>query len=57
MQNLAMRSEKGKRCTLKTPWPGKELILIRNGVRSEELMGDTVSFTTTMNENVEIRHE
>jgi hypothetical protein len=57
IQDIAIYSERGRRCSLKNPWPGKTIVVIRDGVRSEKLTGEHVSFATTTNENIEVHHE
>ncbi len=48
-------SEKGRICTLINPWPGKKMLLIRNGKKSAVISGSRISFKTTSNETIEIQ--
>ena len=57
VQNVRMVSERGQPCTLRNPWPGKKVRLVRNGKLGEELAGDIVKFTTGTGETFELRQE
>ncbi|WP_109698887.1 glycosyl hydrolase family 95 catalytic domain-containing protein [Chitinophaga deserti] len=48
-------SEKGRICTLVNPWPGKKVLLIRNGKKSEVISGSRISFKTATNETIGIQ--
>lgn len=47
-------SEKGKTCNIKNPWPGRKIRVIRNGKESEVLVGDEISFETSVNETIKL---
>jgi hypothetical protein len=47
-------SEKGKTCTVQNPWPGKQVLLVRNGRPAESLAGDRFTFDTQTNEIIEL---
>jgi alpha-L-fucosidase 2 len=47
-------SEKGKTCTVKNPWPGNKVRLMRNGKQSEMLEGEVISFRTSENESIKL---
>ena len=55
VQSLAIVSEKGKECVLRNPWPGKAVVLYRNGKKAERLSGDQVNFKTAAGERIEMR--
>ncbi|MFZ4397976.1 MAG: glycosyl hydrolase family 95 catalytic domain-containing protein, partial [Kiritimatiellia bacterium] len=48
-------SEKGRRCTVVNPWPGRPVQLIRNGRNAERVDGDRFSLKTSVNETIELR--
>lgn len=50
VQRLQIRSLAGAPCRLQNPWPRASVHLIRNGVRSESLQGETLLFPTTKGE-------
>lgn len=43
-------SEKGKPCTLVNPWPGKRVVLYRNGKQAEIVSGERFTFKTKAGE-------
>lgn len=43
-------SEKGKPCTLVNPWPGKHVVLYRDGKKAEILVGERFTFKTKAGE-------
>ena len=47
-------SEKGMPCTVVNPWPGKAVQLVRNGQTAETLTGDRMTFSTAVNETIEL---
>jgi hypothetical protein len=54
---IEIKSQVGGTCRLRNPWPGSSLSLYRNGVRSEELTGNLISFATSRGEDIVIvRH-
>ena len=55
VSDVTILSEKGKRCTLINPWPGKKVLLLRNGKTAETVRGSRISFKTTINEAVAIK--
>jgi hypothetical protein len=54
VHGLTIESEKGKPCTLENPWPGKRLVLDRNGRKAETLAGERVTFQTSAGERISI---
>lgn len=52
--NVKIISEQGKHCTLINPWPGQSVTLKRDGVVSETLSGERLSFPTRPDEVIEI---
>jgi len=55
ISDVKIISEKGKSCTIINPWPGKKVLLIRNGKRAEKTDGNRIFFKTAIDETVEIR--
>jgi hypothetical protein len=55
IQNVRIVSERGQPCTLRNPWPGKKVQLVRNGKLTEELAGDLVKFATGVGEMFELK--
>jgi alpha-L-fucosidase 2 len=53
VRNVSILSERGKPCTLRNPWPGKQVRLTRNGKPAEELDGDLLKVTTGTGEIIE----
>jgi hypothetical protein len=48
-------SEKAKDCTVRNPWPGKRVALIRGGQAAETVTGDRFTFKTGINETIELK--
>jgi hypothetical protein len=48
-------SEKAKDCTVRNPWPGKRVALIRGGQAAETVAGDRFTFRTGFNETIELK--
>jgi hypothetical protein len=53
--DLTIVSEKGRDCTLENPWPGKTIVLYRNGQKAETLTGSEVKFATARGETISIQ--
>ena len=53
--DVKILSEKGKPCTIINPWPGKKVVLIRNGKKAENIKGDRLSFKTSVREMITIK--
>lgn len=45
-------SEKGRPCVVENPWPGKKVMMTRNGRSAETLTGDRLKFETTPAETI-----
>ena len=54
VSNLHIKSEKGKDFTLVNPWPGKRMLLSRNGKVAETISGTRVAFRTSSSEIIEL---
>jgi hypothetical protein len=54
---VTIRSEKGRDCALANPWPGKKIVLSRNGHRAETLSGAEVTFHTASDEEIAVQPE
>ena len=57
IQSVHIVSERGQPCTLRNPWQGRKIELVRNGKPDEELAGDLMKFTTSAGETFELRPE
>ena len=55
VSDVKITSEKGKSLTMVNPWPNQQVLLVRNGKKSEILSGDRISFRTKKNEKIELR--
>jgi hypothetical protein len=55
VQALSIESEKGRECVLLNPWPGRELLLQRNGQPAGKLVGERVRCKTSAGERLVIR--
>lgn len=55
VRSLVIESEKGKRCTLLNPWPGRLIALKRGSGSVETLEGQQVSFPTSPGERLELQ--
>ncbi|WP_316817575.1 glycosyl hydrolase family 95 catalytic domain-containing protein [Pedobacter nyackensis] len=55
VSDVKIRSEKGRLCNVTNPWPGKKVLLVRNGKKAEVLEGHKISFKTAVNETVQLK--
>jgi hypothetical protein len=55
ISDVKIKSEKGKPCTLINPWPGKKVVLIRNGKKAATIDGNRLSFKTSISEKIAIK--
>jgi len=55
ISDVKIKSEKGKPCTLINPWPGKKVVLIRNGKKAATIDGNRLSFKTSISEMIAIK--
>jgi len=51
---VEIKSKVGGDCKVSNPWPGRRLVLYRNGEKAEILKGLLLSFSTTIGENIVI---
>ncbi|MFD2162308.1 trehalose hydrolase [Paradesertivirga mongoliensis] len=54
IEYIRILSEKGRKCNVENPWPGRRVQLLRNGGKAEMLEGEQLSFDTVENELIEI---
>ena len=54
VRKVLIESEKGRACKLLNPWPGQPLMLRRNEVNAETLVGETIHFKTQAGERITI---
>ena len=52
VQYVFIESEKGRDCTVRNPWPGKEVTLYRNNQKAEAFTGETFTFKTSPGEMI-----
>ena len=55
IQGVRIVSERGQACTVRNPWPGKKVQLVRTGKLAEELVGNLAKFTTGIGETFELK--
>ncbi len=55
ISDVKIFSEKGRLCNVTNPWPGKKVLLLRNGKKAETMEGLQISFKTAINEMIELR--
>jgi alpha-L-fucosidase 2 len=55
VQPITIVSERGRDCTLASPWPGKTVALVRSGRAAETLAGKRLTFKTRPGERIRIR--
>jgi len=55
ISNVTIFSEKGNPCVIMNPWPGKKVLVVRNGRVAETISGDKLSFNTSVNETVALK--
>jgi len=56
-RDVRILSEKGRDCTVVSPWPGKKVQLIRNDKKAEVLSGQRVTFKTKAGEVIKLSAE
>jgi hypothetical protein len=49
---VKIESEKGRRCTVQNPWPGRKVLLTRNGEAAESVSGERLAFPTASGESI-----
>ncbi len=54
VKSLTLESEAGRDCTLRNPWPGREVGLTRDGRRAENLPGELLRFSTRVGERLSL---
>ncbi len=57
VQRVLIVSEKGKPCFVQNPWPGKTVVLYRNGRKAESVNGPQFKFQTAAGEDIALRLE
>ncbi len=55
IQDVTIFSERGNPCVIMNPWPGKKVLVVRNGRVAETISGDKLSFNTSVNETVALK--
>jgi hypothetical protein len=51
---VEINSQLGGICRIRNPWSGKTISLYRNGVKTEDLTGSLISFSTSIGEDIKI---
>jgi hypothetical protein len=54
IEYVKLLSEQGRPCTMENPWPGKKVQLDRNYKKAEVLEGNTLYFSTSKNERIQL---
>jgi alpha-L-fucosidase 2 len=52
---VKIQSEKGRPCTVQNPWPGRKVLLTRNGKAAESTGADRFTFPTTSGEIIVLK--
>jgi hypothetical protein len=52
IQHVRIVSERGRDCTFQNPWPGKAIVLHRNGRKAETRRGNRFTFPTQARESI-----
>ncbi len=55
ISGVTLVSEKGRDCTLVNPWPGRDVLVVRNGKEAETLSGGRFMVKTSVGETLEFR--
>ncbi len=53
--DVSVFSEKGRPCTVVNPWKGRKVLLVRNGKMGEQLLGEELTFSTSVNETIVLK--
>lgn len=49
---VGIRSERGRRCVVENPWPGREVVVVRDGVAAETVSGTRLVLATCAGEEL-----
>jgi len=49
---VGIRSERGRRCVVENPWPGREVVVVRDGVAAETVSGKRLVLATCAGEEL-----
>jgi alpha-L-fucosidase 2 len=55
VKSVTLESEKGRDCTVLNPWPGKTVVVMRNGQKSAQVAGTQFTLKTSAGERIELR--
>jgi dienelactone hydrolase len=55
VSGLIIRSEKGRDCVVVNPWPGRQVLIVRNGTEAETFSGTRFTVKTSIDETLEFR--
>ena len=53
--DVSVFSETGRPCTVVNPWKGRKVLLVRNGKMGEQLLGEELTFSTSVNETIVLK--
>jgi hypothetical protein len=56
LEEVKLTSHAGGPCRIRNPFPGKMIVLHRNGKRAEQLRGSIIEFPTVQGEEIEVRN-
>ena len=54
VRGVTIRSEKGRPCTVRNPWPGRTVQVVRGGKAAELVTGDRFTMKTAAGETIEL---
>lgn len=55
IQRVLIESEKGRVCTLRNPWPGQTVGVLRDGKAAESMADDLLVLKTRVGEKIELK--
>ncbi len=55
VKSVVIESEKGRACVMQNPWPGRELVIERNGRAAGKRTGDRIRFETSAGERLTLQ--
>ena len=57
VQFVRIQSEKGRDCTIVNPWPGKKVIIYRDGKQADRLEGERFVLKTRTGETIVLQED
>jgi hypothetical protein len=53
--SVKINSEKGRDCTIQNPWPNQTITVYRNNKKAETVSGSSITFKTSVGEQIELK--